>query len=81
MNRRDIVLALLAFAGAPFAANAQPTARAPRIRVLESSSSSESLQAFKRGFLARSTRVLTCRELNRADDLLSFLGLIEETQR
>lgn len=49
MNRRDSVLLLLALSAAPLAARAQPAAKVPRIGVLEYSTSSESVEAFKQG--------------------------------
>jgi hypothetical protein len=49
VNRRDAVFALLALGAAPLAAEAQPAAKVARIGVLEYSTSSESVEAFKQG--------------------------------
>jgi putative ABC transport system substrate-binding protein len=53
LNRRAITVVLLALLAAPLAADAQLPAKVPRIGVLESSSSSKSLEAFKQGLRER----------------------------
>ena len=53
MNKRDVLLALLALGAGPFTAHAQQTQKVYRIGVLDSSSSSNGLEAFKQGLQER----------------------------
>jgi putative ABC transport system substrate-binding protein len=53
LTRRAFTVVVLALLAAPLAADAQPAAKVPRIGVLESSSSSEALEAFKQGLRER----------------------------